>query len=305
MLKVVASGDRPFLDRYAGGLRRDCDKFGYEFCEIELPKVENVSVINHKIFESHIEFLQQNSTDRILLMDPECRIVKAIPQEWIDDTRPVIFYKVRDGDNLEPICHGGGIAMRVIAQPMFLSHSDLGWFTQAKELSKASSDPTQDLYARSEQFLEISLRYNKVDHVQENCIFDRRATMPHKAVRGNWHSKDTIIQHPHIHGTFDEEVLMYRPGNLMLRERVFESHTSDLQNVGKINQLFEQEIGDDWTAIDDWIIQPSTGKIKHKDYGNVVRYHHSIERKIKGRKKSTAVHKFFKQHPRHFHEIHK
>ena len=294
MLKVVASGDRKFLERYAVGLREDCDRFGYDYHQIELEEVENLSVINHKIFESHIKFIEENPSDRILLLDPECRIIKPIPQEWISETRPVIFFKVRDKNELEAISHANGIAMRIIAQPMFLSSKDLGWFTMALNMSKAMSSPSANLYARSEQFLEVSLNYNKVDYVRENCIFDRSSTLPHRSVRGNWQTGETVIQHPHIHGSFDDEVLKYPSRSKIITARVLESHTSDLNNVQKINQLFAEEEIDKWMEIDNWFIHPSTGRIKYKDYKNTVKFHHSVRDKMQSRTKSNALRYFMK-----------
>ena len=85
MLKVFAYGTDYFVDTYAKGLIQDCKKFNYE---LTLEKVSegSFSVINHAIHQKMLQVVKEaGNQDRILFLDPECRIIKPIPQHWIED----------------------------------------------------------------------------------------------------------------------------------------------------------------------------------------------------------------------------
>ena len=97
-------------------------------------------------------------TDRILFLDPECRIVKPIPQDWIDDTRPILCYKIAHGKHdINRYEYGHTLPGPIQMQPIFLTAQDSTWIQWWYDASMAASDPERDMYVPHELFLELAL----------------------------------------------------------------------------------------------------------------------------------------------------
>ena len=289
-LKIVSFGTANYLEKYSKSLQEDCEKFGYGFTFITIPDQSNISAINHTILESMVDYLEWKTYDRICFMDPECRIIKPIPEEWINADKPIVFFKVRykDGTSDPKFVYknkngnGERLPCRIIGQPMFVSKQDIAWLKMILNLAKAASDIDNAEYTRNELFIETALNYCKVDYLCENIIYERECTVEHKVVKGLWQTEDTIIQHPDIYGLFDNDILAGNPYTdkiEVLDETVFKRHVSNINTLKDIDEAMWKEKTNKWLTFEQWQVQPSTGKLK---FGNLkgIKYHHSVLKKI-------------------------
>ena len=289
-LKIVSFGTATYLEKYSKSLQQDCEKFGYGYTFITIPDQPNISAINHTILNSMVDYLEWKTYDRICFMDPECRIIKPIPKEWIDAKKPIVFFKIRykDGTSDPKFVYknkygnGERLPCRIIGQPMFVSKQDVVWLKILLNLAKAASDIDNLEYARNELFIETVLTYCKVDYLCENIIYERTCDITHKVVKGLWQTEDTVIQHPDIYGLFDKDILAGNPYTdeiKVLDENVFTRHVNNTDTLNKINEVMWKETTDEWLTFEQWQVQPSTGKLK---FGNLkgIRYHHSMLKKI-------------------------
>ena len=134
-LKIISFGTATYLEKYSKSLQQDCEKFGYGYTFITIPDQPNISAINHTILNSMVDYLEWKTYDRICFMDPECRIIKPIPKEWIDAKKPIVFFKIRykDGTSDPKFVYknkygnGERLPCRIIGQPMFVSKQDMVW----------------------------------------------------------------------------------------------------------------------------------------------------------------------------------
>ena len=103
-------------------------------------------------------------------MDPECRIIKPIPEEWINADKPIVFFKVRykDGTSDPKFVYknkngnGERLPCRIIGQPMFVSKQDIAWLKMILNLAKAASDIDNAEYTRNELFIETALNLSLI-----------------------------------------------------------------------------------------------------------------------------------------------
>lgn len=299
-LRVLAFGTADFLTKYSNGLRQDCEKFNYDCVITEVPKEAVIGRINQHVFDGIIEHLETQEYDRILLMDPECRILKPIPNEWLNTDHPVIFRKVRTEDGTPDAkftywagsSAGNQLPCRIICQPMILSKADVKWIKLAHDLSVAASDIPNGEYVRNEMFLETAIDYTKTKTIDEYCVYNRKAKIPHKAVKGTWHTEDTIIQHPELHSLFDTDIVASRgkthETNFILPARAIDNNVVNIETAEKINEAMWKERTSEWLTFEQWQVQPSTGRMKYKNFKGIV-YHHSISNKIKQSINTPAV----------------
>ena len=289
-LKIVSLGTANYLKKYSKSLQQDCEKFDYGYTFITIPDQPNISTINHTILNNMVDYMTHKTYDRICFMDPECRIIKPIPQEWIDAEKPVVFFKVRykNGTSDQKLVYknkngnGERLPCRIIGQPMFVSKQDVTWMKMILQLAKAASDIDNLEYARNELFIETVLTYCKVNYLHENIIYERKCDITHKVVKGLWQTEDTIIQHPDIYGLFDKDILAGNPYTdeiKVLDENVFTRHVNNTDTLNKINEMMWKETTDEWLTFEQWQVQPSTGKLKFGDLKGI-RYHHSMLKKI-------------------------
>jgi hypothetical protein len=306
-LKILTLGTQEYLDSFVDPLRADCDKYGYDFQAITIRHSTDISEINHTILEQMVKHIEQEDFQRLCFMDPECRIVKAIPDEWINSQRPVVFFKARTEEGaLDPKFvyknkngNGERLPCRIIGQPMFISKSDVPWFSMTLALSKAASDLPNKVYTRNEMFIETALEYCQVDYHAEKIVYARHAKTKHTAVKGLWSTEDTIIQHPDIYSIFNDRVAAGNPmfgEDMILNESLLERHTNDLDVLDKINEIMFKEKGDEWVRLEQWLLHPKTGKIKFADYPTF-KYHHSMSRKIQDNILTPAVKEFIRIFP--------
>jgi len=305
-LRILTLGTADYLEKFSG-LADDCLKFKYEYEAITIPSQQNISEINHRILEHMIEYMETNDFDRLCFMDPECRIIRPIPQQWIDSERPVVFFKVRQEDGLPDAkftyrnAQGNGerLPCRIIGQPMFLSKGDLPWFRMTLDLARAASDAPNKEFTRNEMFIETALEYNRVDYQAEHIIYNRRCAIKHRAVKGLWTTEDTIVQHPDIFGLFDKDIVAGNPvfgSDPILDKHLIERHTQVFETVEQLNELMFKEKHSEWQVIDNWRVQPCTGKMMFKDLPGV-KYHYSIKDKISQGLQTPAVKEFNKTFP--------
>ena len=301
-LKIIAFGTADFLAKYSDGLKNDCAKFGYDCVITTIPKEEAIGRINQHVFDGIIEHLETQEYDRICLMDPECRILKPIPDEWLNTEHPVIFRKVRTAEGTpEPKftywtsgAIGNQLPCRIICQPMILSKADIKWIKLAHDLSVAASDIPNGEYVRNELFLETALVYHKIKTIDEYCVYNRQANIPHKAVKGTWTTKDTIIQHPELHSLFDTDLVSSHGKdwqiNILTKDKV-ETNVLDINTAEKIHEAMWKERTSEWLTFEQWHVQPSTGLMKYGNFKGMV-YHHSLGDKINRGLNTPAVKSF-------------
>ena len=311
-LTIATFGTKDFLDKYAGGLRQDCDRFGYTYSQIEIPDRPSIARINHTILEAMMSFMEWENFDRLCFMDPECRILKAIPDEWIQARDPVVFLKVRQGDG-EPDAkfvhdqEGNALPCRITGQPMFVGGEDLTWFKSYVDITKAASDVDKGEYVRNEMFIDTALDLNRVKRIEEKIFFTRNDNLSdQKVVKGLWQTPDTIIQHPDIYGYFDSDISSkygYHQSDKVLPQRIFDCHFS-AQHCNRVNELMYKEISSiaEWPEgslelsdgrikLQGWTFDPPTGKVQYGDLQGI-RYHHSIIQKAHSHIKTPATKQF-------------
>lgn len=301
-LKVITLGTSDYLEKFSSGLRKDCDQFGYQFNPITIRSEKNISSINHTILQEMVRHIQEQDFERLCFMDPECRIVKPIPNEWIESERPVVFFKARTESGepdpkfvyMNKNGNGERLPCRIIGQPMFISKKDVGWFGMTLDLARSASDLEKQEYTRNEMFIETALEYNNIDYHREKIVYNRRARVPHRVVKGTWQTEDTIIQHPDIYGLFDHETISGNPVfglDPVLDRALLERHTASLETLELINKHMWLEKSTQWQDFDEWSVNPGLGQIKLKGFDGV-KYHHSILEKIEKNLITPAVRQF-------------
>ena len=285
-LRILTLGTENYLRTYSPSLQKDCEQQGYEFEKIVIEDQKDISNINHRILQAMVEYISNNDFERLCFMDPECRIVRPIPAEWIENDAPVVFFKVRNQDGTpDPKFvyknkHGNGerLPCRIIGQPMFISGHDVQWFTMTLDLSKAASDRENQQFTRNEMFIETALEYHNIKYDRQHIIYNRHTSVPHLVVKGTWQTADTVIKHPDIYGLFDTDIMAGNPvfgENNILDAHLLERHTADIGTLDKLNHHMWLEASDQWEDFDEWTVHAKSGRIKLKGF-NGVKYHHSI-----------------------------
>jgi hypothetical protein len=307
-LKVHIYGTQYFIDTYATGLRSDCEKFGYDLTVGVVPDAESFSHINHHIHREMVRVVRNaGPEDRILFLDPECRIVRPIPQDWIEDTRPILCYKIADDKHdINRYEYGHTLPGAIQMQPIFLTSRDWDWIQWWYDASMAASDTERKVYVPHELFLELAVKFNKIDSHVEHCVYNRDWQRPQRVVKGSFMTEDTIITHPDIHALLDPNV-KHSVGKLkaspFLITRKLHNHFNDLSTIKRIDELMFKEMQDinrwpagtteqgEWLAVEDWLFDPRTGRLKHRDY-DTIKYHTSLLQKIERDIKTPAVKNF-------------
>ena len=304
-LKIYTFGTKYFIDTYSQGLREDCKTYDYDLTVEVIPDAENFSHINHHIHLRMVEVVRNaSSNDRILFLDPECRIVKLIPQDWIDDARPLVCYKIQHGkQEIDRYTYGHTLQNSIQMQPIFLSASDITWIQWWYDASMAASDPENSQYTPHELFLELALKFNNIDMHVEHCVYNREFTGKHCVVKGSWTTDDTIIKHPDIHAMLDPNVKNAVPeikNSKFLPERKLHNHFTDLDTVKQVDALMFKEVHNitkwpegtvaegEWYVVDNWMFDPKLGRLGHKDFEST-KYHVSLEQKIEQGINTPAV----------------
>tara|TARA_A100000172_G_scaffold79138_1_gene65606 strand:+ start:6675 stop:7619 length:945 start_codon:yes stop_codon:yes gene_type:complete len=308
-LKIICCGTKDFIDYYSDDLAEDCNRFGYEFEKIVTISEHTYSAINHQIQKDMVDYMTWNNHDneRVCFLDPECRIVKPIPKNWIESKEPHVFYKVDHGQQqTSRYVYGATLPTNIIMQPIFVSRHDLIWMQWWLDASISLSDLQNRQYVPQELLIQQSLNFNKIKYSSGVVTYNRGYTGKHEVVAGSWTHEDTIIQHPRIHATLDQRILPCSPerrDNKMLSERDLHNHYEHISydTIQQIDQLMgkenlhdwpaETQIKDGWHCIDKWQFKPRTGQVKHQDY-DMIKYHHSMIRKLDLGVKTPAVYHF-------------
>ena len=190
-------------------------------------------------------------------------------------------------------------------QPIFLRAKDIKWIQWWYDVSMAASDPDNNLYVPHEMFLELALKYNKIERREELCIYNREYTKDkHLIVKGSWTTEDTIITHPAIHGVLDPNVKhanAERKQSSILNRRELHNHFQDFELVKLIDQLMLQEKDiawppqcikvDGWYEAHNWLFNPKEGLVKHKHFP-LEKYHYHIRTKLKRGINTPVTRKF-------------
>lgn len=308
-LKIYVWGTKYFMDTYAGGLQSDCDRYGYALTTGVVPDADNFSHINHYIHKAMVDTVNNaDPSDRILFLDPECRIVKPIPEEWIQMNKPIMCYKIADGKHdINLYEYGHTLHGPIQMQPIFLTAEDSTWIQWWYDASMAGSDPDRNVYVPHELFLELAIKFNKVDAHREYCVYNREWKQPQRVVKGSYVTEHTIITHPDIHALFDPHVkhsVQKIKDSPFMPPRKLHNHFNDFTTIKQIDELMFREQHDitkwpegttkegNWYCIDDWQFDPRTGRLKHKDY-DAIKYHISIDIKTNQNLNTPAVKSFF------------
>lgn len=307
-LKVYIYGTQYFIDTYANGLKDDCERHGYDLTVGVVPDAETFSHINHHIHREMVRVVRDaGPEDRILFLDPECRIVRPIPEEWIQEHRPLLSYKIMPGQkDINRYQYGHTLPGAIQMQPIFLTSRDINWIQWWYDVSMAASDTERNVFVPHELFLELAVKYNNIEAHVEYCVYNRHWQGEHRIVKGSFVTADTIITHSDIHALMDPKV---KHGIIELKESPFlgprklHNHFNNHEDIQKIDELMFKEVQDidrwpagttaqgDWLAADEWLFQPSSGRLKHKNFP-VVKYHSSIKQKIERKLYTPAVKKF-------------
>ena len=311
-LKIVAFGTKNYVEKYSNNLKNDCEKLKYSYKFYTIPDYNNISEINFRIREKIVNIIKETDpNDRILFLDPECRIHKQIPNEWIDSDKPVVFYKVEPYQNeISQYRYGQWLPCAVIMQPFFASSSDANWLDWWLKISNAMSRPETNDYTPNELFFELAMDYHKIDRIKQTIIYNREWSGKHICTKGTYTTEDTIFTHQSIHAALDNEIFAANQktrDNSILPLTMLHNHFQDYNTIKKVDELMLKEIVDinlwpketqkirinttNWYALENWLFDPHTGRIKYIDYPTI-KYHYSLERKLKLKLK-TPVTKYF------------
>ena len=307
-LKVYIYGTQYFIDTYATGLKDDCERYGYDLTVGVVPDAETFSHINHHIHREMVRVVRDaGPTDRILFLDPECRIVRPIPDEWIQDPRPILSYKIATGKHdINRYEYGHTLHGPIQMQPIFLTARDIDWIQWWYDVSMAGSDKERNVFVPHELFLELAVKYNKVEAHIEYCVYNRDWQKPQKIVKGSFATPDTIITHPDIHALMDPNVkhsVKDLKESQFLIPRKLHNHFNDYETINKIDELMFKEVADvsrwpagtvvedNWFCVEDWMFDPTDGRLKHKHFP-VIKYHASLQDKTSRKINTPAVKKF-------------
>lgn len=309
-LKIFAAGTKYFMDTYSGGLKQDCERYGYDI-ETDVVPDGSFSELNYHIQQRMVEVVR-HSSQRICFMDPECRIVQPIPDEWIDCDHPVVFYKIDDDAQTEvKYQYGQTLTCPIIMQPFFVGPQDHAWLEWWRDCSLAASDHENKQFVPHELFLEIAMKFNNIKMNKKFITYNRNFKGKHQVVKGSWSTQDTIIQHPAIQGVLDPHVkhaVTSRKKDIVLDKRELHNHFQDFKTVKVVDELMFKEIKDIekwpistiqdgiWYGLEDWQFDPSTGKLRHKKFSSE-RYHHSLRKKLELGVKTPVVKQFLDTNP--------
>ena len=306
MLKVYAFGNQPFMDKYSQGLTEDCEHYGYEKHFHIIDNGENFSYNNWQGINALVDLLRWEckADDRVLFTDPESRIHQAIPDKWIDTTKPVVAmkhyndkaveYKNEDKYTLwSKICLG----------PAILGPNDLPWLDMWLGLMKGASELDKKQCVPTELFFDAVMNYNHVERIETDIPYTRRDhTGTFEFVRGSYVMPETVVTHPNIH-YLDYDLFISIPGfhdEPFMWKDLLHNHFQDLPSILTIDDLMSKEIcdinkwpagtelNDTWFHNDDWLFEPSTGRVKHKNFPTI-KYHDSMIRKQELGIKTPAV----------------
>lgn len=290
-LKVFAFGSKYFVDNYSKGLVEDCKKFNYDLT-IDTVPADSFSAVNFNIQKKMLQAVKNVGSDRILFLDPECRIVKPIPTAWIENDKPVVFYKIQKNMSKNKYIYGAELNTPIVMQPIFLSGKDYDWFEWWWNCSMAVSDIENHQYVPHELFLETAIRFNKIQIEEQYITYYREYSRPHYVVKGSWKTDDTVIQHPALQGVLDPNVKHAsdeRKKSLILNQRELHNHFQNYEIIKLIDELMFKEktqgwpketvVKNNWYCVEDWQFDPLTGLVKHNNFPDI-RYHHSISRKL-------------------------
>ena len=300
-LTVITFGTKNFIDKYSKPLAEDCKRFGYALHVGVIPSQKHISHINCTILKHIIEYIK-TTDNRICILDPECRIVKPIPQEWIDADKPVLFQKSHYvGQTYE---YDKELPSTYIGQPLLCSKEDLywlDWWYQAVVSMKQ-----QDVYPPNETMLVMSLKFNNVKYITKTICYNREYTGSYECVKGSWNDSSIVFKHPCIHSALDKTILAandHTRENMFLSKRDLHNHFNDYKTIKHIDELMFKEITDirqwptqtvhkeKWYMIDDWLFDPTTGKLKHNFFDSI-KYHHSVQRKLDMKIKTPVTNNF-------------
>ena len=312
-VKVVAFGTANFIKKYSIGLKQDCEQLKYD-CELNtIPDFNSISEINFYIQQQIIDRVSKAQDERLCFVDPECRILKRFPKEWIDSDVPWCTYKIQHEDyavrNYE---FGPELPCRIAMQPFFCGKEDLTWMQWWLKASTDASDIENKNYVPNELLLELALTFNNIKFKHGIINYNREYKGPHIVVKGSWSTKDTIVQHPCIHATLDTDMLAAdteRRENNVISTRDLHNHFQDYDTIKLIDNLMLKEKTDikdwptqtlpvrintiNWFRCDEWLFRPSTGEVKNVNY-SLIKYHPSINIKLKQNIMTPAV-KLYKE----------
>ena len=297
-LKIVAYGTEDYIKKYSKGLVADCKKYNYNIHIGIIPAQVNIYSINNYILNQIVEYIK-NTSERICLMDPECRIVKPIPQEWIDADCPVVFKKI----GYEPHHY---FFDKIIGQPLFCDKKDypwMQWWWKALQVYKRDNE-----YPWNETLLPLALSMNNVKTIENIITYTKDYSGLHQCVKGTWTTKDTIFHHPDLHVLLDKDIMSPLGNTTMIPARFLHNHCNiDLNTLALVDSLMFKEITDitkwpkqtqkirinttNWYALDSWMFDPYTGRIKHTDYP-AIGYHYCLESKLARRLKTPQTQHF-------------
>lgn len=116
---------------------------------------------------------------------------------------------------------------------------------------------------------------------------------------------ETVVTHPNIH-YLDYDLFISIPGfhdEPFMWKDLLHNHFQDLPTILTIDDLMSKEIcdinkwpegteqNDTWFHNDDWLFEPSTGRVKHKNFPTI-KYHDSMIRKQELGIKTPATESF-------------
>lgn len=292
-LTIITFGTQNFIDRYSKPLIEDCKKLGYNIHVGVIPQQTHISHINCTILKHIIEYVKRSNT-RICIMDPECRIIKPIPTEWINTDYPVIFQKnYYIGKAYQ---YNEEMPCTFIGQPLLCSNKDLNWMQWWYDA--VISMEHEGIYPPNESMLVMSLKFNKVKTITKTISYDRSYQGSYECVKGNWTNNNVIIQHPSLHGVLDNDMLPphdWNRQNSVLQIQKLHNHFNNYNTIKKIDELMLKEKTDikdwpketlpvrinttNWFRVEDWLFSPGTGQVKNINFDSI-KYHYSIDWKI-------------------------
>ena len=128
---------------------------------IELAPQQNISNKQFAKVNAIVKYMNNDwHTETICAIDPECRILEAVPQEWIDGDKPIVF---ENSDYSNKIYKFEALPKPYTDKTFIFSNLDLWWITWWRDALKSMKQG--DLFPSSESMFAFALHFNSVDKI--------------------------------------------------------------------------------------------------------------------------------------------
>jgi len=179
-LRILAIGTKESLEK-SQGLKDDCHKFLYPFESITLKQHKHISHSQFETVDNIVRYFNRWQEGKICVIHPESRIMRPVPQEWIDDNLPVLFQKSDHIDKAYDF--NNELPSTYVWQPLICSNTDFWWMKWWKDAMESMKHA--DVYPSSETMLAFALHFNSVKILKKTIKCNKEFKGEHEAVSSN------------------------------------------------------------------------------------------------------------------------